>query len=329
MKTWNLVSIVLLVLSALVVGLSVLTWQAEARNSCRILRGHRYGVNAVAYSPDGRTLVSVGGGVPRTHGGEVKWWDISTGLECANSVTEKAPVEAVAFSADGKIVSTAGYHGVKIWDAAKAQERNPVQESGDYFRTVAFSPDSNRLFSAGMTTGELRIWDVVTGQKRATFRGIQFVAIAPDGRTLATAAQDWRDVRVCSTSTGEELLRFRGHPLGVWNVAFSPDGRTLAVVGNDSTVRCWNTTTGRLRSILLGHTDFVYTVAFSPDGKTLASGGRDRTVRLWDPTMGTEKAVLTGHQGSVKSVAFAPDGEQLASGSFDKTVRLWDLSEIR
>src|SRR5581483_5096026 len=65
----------------------------------------------------------------------------------------------------------------------------------------AFSPDGKALASvSGIprspdSPGELRLWDVSTGQTRGTPRGfavtVTTVAFSPDGQTLVTGSGHW------------------------------------------------------------------------------------------------------------------------------------------
>ena len=83
----------------------------------RTLRGHTDMVISVAFSPDGKRLVS--GSLDKT----VKVWDAQTGQETLTLKGHTGGVLSVAFSPDGKrLVSGSEDKTVKVWDAQTGQE---------------------------------------------------------------------------------------------------------------------------------------------------------------------------------------------------------------
>ena len=101
------------------------------------------------------------------------------------------------------------------------------------------------------------------------------------GQTLASGSED-ETIRLWDVSTGQEKATLQGHTGSVWSVSFSPDGQTLASSSGDETIRLWDVSTGQEKATLQGHTGWVWSVSFSPDGQTLASGSGDGTILLWD-----------------------------------------------
>jgi WD40 repeat protein len=78
-----------------------------------VLKGHTRPPWCVAFSPDGKRLVT-GGGADQT----IKLWDARTGQEIITVGRAPSDVTSVAFSPDGrKIVSTSDYGDVRVWDA--------------------------------------------------------------------------------------------------------------------------------------------------------------------------------------------------------------------
>ena len=283
------------------------------------LAGHANGcVNAIAFSPDGKTLASGHGEYCGGWDG-VRLWDIKEQKVIAAPIPYTYGVHSVSFSPDGKtlVFSSANVGHLKVfglWDVAEQREIAALKEYRIY--SAAFSPDG-KILALGVSEGvanELRLWD--------------------------TARQEW----IASL----DLWEFFNEPWGdewfndaVTAVAFSPDGRKLAwghgsLGGGDQTwtIRLWEIPErGDIFgldaeiAVLEGHTGMVDFLEFGPDGKTLISRSADGTVCLLDVVEQKEFAVL--RPGWMSSVALSLDKEIFASVSGDwnnYTVSLWDVS---
>ena len=195
----------------------------------------------------------------------------------------------------------------------------------DWVQSVAFSPDSKWLASAGLDK-TIKLWETATGSLLGTLRqssAVNAVAISPDGQWLASAGDDGT-VRLWESKTGKPRGALSGPGYSVFDVVFSPDGKLIAATGKDRTVFVWNADGGKRVYSLEGHTGDVYALAFSPDGKFLASAGADKTLRLWNMANGQEANRLSGHRDKVLALAWSPDGKQLASGDAGQAIRIWD-----
>jgi len=291
--------------------------------SSMTISGYKERVKSVAFSPDGKRIIS--GGLDQT----VKVWDAETGNELMTLRGHKERVQSVAFSPDGKrIVSGSDDKTIKIWDAATGTELMTLLGHSDKVWFVAFSPDGKQIVS-GSPDGTAKLWDATSGAEVMTLRGhknwVVSAAFSPDGKRIISGSND-ATIKIWDAATGAELLTLRGHDSGVFSVAFSPDGERIISGSNDTTIKIWDSVTGAELMTLRGHDNWVDPIAISPDGKRIISGSGDNTIKVWDSATGAELMTLRGHSDEVNSIALSPDGKRIVSSSGDKTIKVWDAA---
>jgi WD40 repeat protein len=292
-----------------------------AREFHAVLRGHELAVASVAWSPDGRRIVS------GSWDGTVRVWNAESGAELSVLRVHNHWVISVQFSPDGRrIVSGSLDKTVRVWDTESGAELFVLPGHDGEVRSVAYSPDGCRIVSS--TSGNcVCVWDAESGRELVEFRGderdVASVAYSPDGRKIVTGSCD-RTVREWDAETGAELVVLRGHEDKVTSVAYSPDGRWIVSGSWDGTVRVWDVESGAELSVLRVDERAVLSVAYSPDGRRIVSGSWDGTTRVWDAENSLELSVLRGDEGAVFSVAYSPDGRRIVSGSLHKTVQVRD-----
>jgi WD40 repeat protein len=290
-----------------------------------VLSGHTGPVTALAFTPDGRWLLSGG------EDGTVRLWGLPEGRCLREIHAHPAGVTAVVTHPDGRqVVSGARDSTLREWELPELRPARTLREENHAALSLALSPDG-RLLAAGLDNWMVCLWDLAEGVLRERVRGhgaaVSAVAISPDGRLLASASVD-QTVRLWDLPDG----RFRQMLLpGEWvtALAFGPDGRLLASAGYDRAVRLWRLPAGEAAGKLEGHAGDVTCLAMSPDGRVLVSSGQDRTVRLWGLPEGRCLRVLQVPTGILNCLAVSPDGRLLASCGKDRTVRLWDLRPVR
>ncbi|MCE2401673.1 WD40 repeat domain-containing protein [Candidatus Poribacteria bacterium] len=298
------------------------------------------GVNALAFSSDGKTVAS--GHDDNT----VRLWDITTRTEIATLKGHNQRINKLVFSPDGTVLASGSADKtILLWDVLQKKQKQ-VTFSGHRagVSEVTFSHDGKTVAS-GSTDGTIRFWNANTGREMSIFATghtgwIGDVAFSADNTMLATAASNGT-VQIWNVETGQQLPSPSvAHHDTTEALAFSRDATLFASNGSDTTVRSrsGNTRTSwmphketRLWTLLAGEELHSFpqsskALAFSPDNNILAASGTKET-RLWDVKTATELSRLNARQFFTDVVVtFSRDGTILATGGINGETHLWDVN---
>jgi WD40 repeat protein len=296
-------------------------------------------VNSVSIDPTGTLVVS------GSRDGTVKIWNLANGREVRTYRGHKTNVPAVAWSADGKWIASAGGQEIHLWNPENGERKQVLKGNEKEINSLTFRPDSKALAAAGEDQ-IIRIYDVEKGEELFKFdkqnSRIHQIAYSPNGKMLAAVNNDGM-MGIWNPDPAKEAKRLfhnsSEHSGGAIAVVFDFDGKSLFTGGGDRVARklgapgpngeyIERVTGSRIKEFNAaggGHTDKITALVVSPDGKTLITGGEDNTIRIWDVSSGKVIRVLQGHQGFINSLTLSRDGQTLVSASRDHTIRVWLL----
>jgi len=252
------------------------------------LRGHAHYVQDVAISSDGQFALS------GSWDGNLRLWDLNTGVTTRRFVGHKKDVLSVAFSADNRqIVSGSRDKSINLWNTL-GQCKYTITEDGhsEWVSCVRFSPNMNTplIVSAG--------WDKI--------------------------------VKVWNLNHCKLRTNLIGHTGYVNTVTVSPDGSLCASGGKDGTAMLWDLNEGRhLSSLDAG--DIIHALVFSPIRYWLCAATAS-TIKIWDleskkcldelkadlPPVGRKALPI-----QCISLAWSADGATLFAGYTDNIIRVW------
>jgi WD40 repeat protein len=315
------------VLAAVVIALAA-HHSAQTRRPPRIVTTLTDVVNAMQFSPDGRTLAIARGS---REDNRVELWDVTSGNLRRTIRGFDGMIWSVSFSPDGHtlVTGSGGIHQEKV--AQKPTSRN------------------------GRPFTELKWWDSQTGElkQRLELPDEDLMSIAavhsPNGRLLATVENRLSTAMVFDS------------PRSIGPVASDPIVRSfpLRAAGFDSELKLLDANNGEVRLKLKGgftnsyfpvfsgisRGDFlslfggnfrVIPIAFSPDGQFVAAWNGSE-IRLWSSSTGAEILKIKKFKGRLSAVAFSPDGHLLAGAivkfsfkdnrpDFKSEIRIWEVA---
>lgn len=266
-----------------------------------------------------------------TQDGQITLWNVAAGLELIEQ-QQQGNTENNADEAAEDEVALAQQPKLALSLQALRDPTNSLADSIQHLvqpaaiNNATFSPDAQWVATSG-TDGNVRLWQLATGQIRHTMPQIDQLASADESGAAA------------GQSESNKLVP-------VQQVVFSPDGRFLASVGSDQQVWIWQPDSGLLQTQLqvdpLGTlmSDKQRVIAtgqpflrFSPDGQWLATRHAASTeqseqpfIELWQVETGEKARSIQPRQDEIGTFQFTSDSTHLATTAIEGQIQLWDLT---
>jgi WD40 repeat protein/transcriptional regulator with XRE-family HTH domain len=302
-------------------------WDVANRQCMRVIQGHTSSLFDVDWSPDSTQLVC--GGADTL----VTIYDLTGETLPRVLQGHTGAVLGVGWNAKGHYLASSEWDNViRLWDSRSGQclqvLRHP--DDGNFFQTVAWSPDGQRLACATYRHG-VHVVELTADRQRwveGSFpTGIRQTAWSLDSIRLVGAGEDGT-VYLWDAADGTQMAPLMGHHGTIMWVAWSVDGTKLASGGSGSAggeLFVWDVESGERMCALAGHPRMVYAVAWGPNEDVLISGDGAGILRWWNIQSGECLQIREAHQGAIQSLRRSPDGTKLASCGDDGALIVWDL----
>lgn len=276
------------------------------------------GVDAVAFSQDGRWLVWVSGSTVHVQDRLTGEREVLPGGDLTTTYS------AVAFSHDGQFLAGAEERGsIVLWNFHSRERVAQIRGHGGYVTSIQFAPDGRSLLSTSRD-GTVRLWETIASKRRVRPGGetnYKMIEFLPSGQLLGVAAGAFdyiepatgRLIRRVSTDANLRRLVPQGSEL-------SRDGSRLVVMDQAGfRMARWlsiDTGTGEILDWGESSPDIV-SLGLSPTHPGVVKIDRDegRLEYLMRPGEPPVKVFENVQALDFPKVTFSPDGARLASVS--------------
>ncbi len=309
----------------LALALSALPVDPLVPGSPVMLRGHTDVVTALAFSPDGTTIVS------GSRDKSVRFWSLETGAVTLTIPGAREQPVSLAFTADGKRLAIGdSSFEVRVVEVPSGTVVQTILHP-DTLSQVAFDPSGERLVVTGFN-GNAALYSVKDGKKLLTLRATS-VGMLPEGKEAIVATPD-HFLRTVDLKTGKSKkdLSMDEHSS---MLVLARDGSALVTWSpKDPDVQVWDRKTGKVTATLKGPvpdaampekrtTAEIVSAVLSNDGKVLATSSVDKAIRVWNIAAGTITKTFPVQQ-QVR-LALSADGVWVAAADTG-VVKLFKLS---
>ncbi len=287
--------------------------------------GHSANISALAFSPDGKYLVSA------SEDSTLKLWDPNSGAEIRTLRGHSNIVTALAVNADGTEIASASLdHTLRVWNAATGDALASLRGPAPAVYLLKITPDSKSLITAETVAAGtvLRIWDIKSGRQIRSIKREEAAVsqVFFSGSTLLVADESGEDDSSGSLTTYnlQSGLLLQTRPALLCGA--SEEGKWIAI--DRSTERARRALIVDLASdkqvaTLSGQ---VSRVAFSRDGLWLAYEAVSGDTAIVRRTAGGQAQTIHGRGAEFSMLALSPEGRWLATTGADFSIHIWDVA---
>ena len=255
---------------------------------------------SISFSPDGSTLASLGSG-------SLYVLDVRSGT-CRRQF--QRTVVSFAFLPDSKVIQISSGQKLIAWDIEKDTSEEMFETTCNQYYGI-LSKDGTTLGTLHylslpyMSSSELRLWDVSTGEKKYNFYKCDTKIVS----FLFDPSRNSTTIAICLAEEETMIVH-------VWDAETNETRCTIEPF--KSLIHAWDTFDGN------------NAMAFLSDGKTIVLLGHstygDEEITVWNHVEGSHLFTVGGRLLSdVVAISYCPETQEIASGGSTGDIRVWDI----
>ncbi|XP_027775198.1 transcriptional corepressor LEUNIG-like isoform X3 [Solanum pennellii] len=257
--------------------------------------------------------------------GKVLIWEFGNNRTCsvqghAHQVTD------VCFRPNSTVFASSSFdRTVKMWDATKRNNpsfQNLVGHDG-HVMSIDFHPTKLSLLSSCDSNGEIRLWDVKSGDCKLNFKGgISQVRFQPQlGDFLASSTGNI--INIFDVETHKIQKKLQGHIKDIHSICWETSGSYLASVSEDS-ARIWSVSDEKCLYEVYSSGNKFQSCTFRFGRPLELVIGSDKFLEVWNPFFQSNiTRPYIAHSGTINSLVDSPSKGIAASVSDDQWIKIW------
>lgn len=214
-------------------GRAISLWDINSAVLVQELNGDGAYIGRIAFSEDGKYLVSVGEGI--------KFWDVQSGTEISSQpIITEWPVEVLAYGFSDLIAfATIGNGEIYVWDTRVDTAPQLFGEHGGPVSELVIDHSGQYLASTGYT--RVNLWELTTGNSLLIYENeysmITDIMFNQDSTILFFG--EGNRLVAFDIDTQREILNLEGNFSGIRNIEISKDDKLIYIAGADGTIQIW------------------------------------------------------------------------------------------
>ncbi|HEV3167525.1 MAG TPA: WD40 repeat domain-containing protein, partial [Isosphaeraceae bacterium] len=292
---------------------------AQQAQTAGTLDGHTEPVYSIAWSPDGKMIVT--GGFDNT----VRLWDAATRKERQTFKGHDNLVLAVAFSPDGKRILSGGLDKTaKIWDIPPSGPTKELPNPAGV-HAMATSPDGKQ--AAAASGAAVVVWDLGGGTQVRTLGhagDVESVAWRGDGAQIASGDKA-KTIHLWNAADGAAQGVLETPADTILGLAYLPNNQQVVSAGSDGLARLWQLAITDPR--VISPKGEIKAFAANADGSKVATSSSENVIQVWNSADGALVKEIGSADQTISALALKPDGSQVAAALADKTIHVWNVAD--